>query len=108
MRSEGYTAEQWREFRPRPQSLTLTDMLGRMLWNPRWNESLFLMSCAERLAKDGEPFASREIFRRIKRELDGEGFVQFRLVFHAREGGHTIKHIAYVSPQEPFGQEAAI
>ena len=108
MRGGGGAAESWREFRPRPQKLTLTQMLGRMIWNPRWNESLFLMSCAERLAKDDEDFARQEIFRRIKRELNGEGFIQFRLIFHAREDGQIIKHIAYLSPQEPFGREAAI
>jgi len=89
-------------------------MLGRMIWNPRWNESLFLMSCAERLAKDDEHFARQEIIRRIKRDLGGEGFIQFRLIFHARESGEIIKHIAYLSPLEPleplepFGREAAI
>ncbi len=107
MRSEGSAPADWREFRPRPQALTLTDMLKRIIWNPRWNESLFLMSCAERLAKDNAPFARKEIFCRIIRELDGDGFVQFRLTFHAREGRQIIKHIAYLSPLEPFGREAA-
>ena len=108
MRSEGSAPEDWREFCPRPLTLTLIQMLKRMIWNTRWNESLFLMSCAERLAKDDEAFARQEIFNRIKRKLNSDGFVQFRLTFHAREGRQIIKHIAYLSPLEPFGREAAL
>lgn len=108
MRSEEGAAENWQEFRPRPQTLSIMDMLKRMIWNPPWNENLFLMSCAERLAKDDEDFVRQEIFRRIKRGLDGKGFVRFRLTFHAKEDGQIIKHTAYVSPLEPFGHEAAL
>lgn len=92
----------WKEFRPRPDKLTILAMCKRMIWNPRWNESLFLMSCAERLAKDEEPFAREEIFRRIKSELTGKGYVQFRLVFKLREAGSITSHINYISAIEPF------
>ena len=34
----------WREFRPRPDRLSAAAMLGRLFWNARWNESLFLVT----------------------------------------------------------------
>ena len=96
------TPEDWREFRPRPQSLTVGQMVARIFWNPHWNESLFLMSCSERLLDGEEAFATAEIFRRIKRDLTGEGFVQFRLVLHAREGDEIQSAVAYTSRVEPL------
>ncbi|MCD8497050.1 MAG: hypothetical protein LRZ85_02575 [Alphaproteobacteria bacterium] len=72
--------------------------LKSLFWNPRWNESLFLVSCAERLMNGEEDFAREEIFRRIQREEADGGFIQFRLVFQAREGDAVQKHIVYTSP----------
>ena len=48
------SAAVWQAFRPRPARVALSTMLGRLFWNPRWNESLFLVSCAERLV-DQDP-----------------------------------------------------
>ncbi|MDR6625493.1 hypothetical protein [Caulobacter segnis] len=82
--------EAWREFRPRPERLSPGTMAARMLWNPRWNESLFLVSCAERLIDHPTAHGEDEIFRRIAADLarSGEaldGWLAFRLVFVARE-----------------------
>jgi|GEM_PF-228370 len=41
--------ERWVEFNPRPQRVTFGQMLMRLVWNPHWNEQLFLVSCSERL-----------------------------------------------------------
>ncbi len=60
-------AGDWREFRPRPERLSIPAMLGRLFWNPRWNESLFLVACAERLMR--EPAAQSEDDGAISRDV---------------------------------------
>jgi hypothetical protein len=85
-------AGDWREFRPRPGRLSLAAMLLRLFWNPRWNETLFLVSCAERLVEQPTAHSEDEIFRRIAadfaRRSDGaalQPWLCFRLVFLSRE-----------------------
>ncbi|MBI1275527.1 hypothetical protein GC177_06110 [bacterium] len=93
----------WKEFRPRPERLTMGRMLGRLFWNPRWNETLFLVSCAERLMQNPAEHSSREIMMRIvldlERSADAHGFpyVQFRLMFLVRQGSEIERHEAFVS-----------
>ncbi len=99
---------QWREFRPRPQHLTPWAMTCRMLWNPRWNETLFLVSCAERLTLTPGSHSQQEILRRISAELERTlppgaclPYLQFRLVFTDRnEDGRLVKAVTYQS--DPF------
>jgi len=89
----------WQEFRPRPQSFSIITMLTRMLWNPHWNESLFLVSCAERFTNAPTEHSHREIARRIAREAGkGSPYLQFRIAFVGREGTELQKHITYISP----------
>lgn len=75
----------WTEFRPRPQRLSPAAMLARLFWNPRWNESLFLVSCAERLVEEPTAHGEDEIFRRIAADLatqpDAAPWLSFRLLF---------------------------
>lgn len=75
----------WAEFRPRPPHLSLAMMLARLLWNPRWNESLYLVSCAERLVEEPTAYGEGEIFRRIAADLagrpDAAPWLSFRLLF---------------------------
>jgi len=42
-------------------------MSGRMFWNPSWNESLFLVSCAERLLQNPTPHSEDEIMIGLNR-----------------------------------------
>jgi hypothetical protein len=93
----------WHEFNPRPARLSFGAMLARLFWNPRWNESLFLATCAERLLESPSDFRRDEILRRIARALerdraDARPFLQFRLVLLSRDGAHIQRQIAYVSP----------
>jgi len=74
----------WTEFRPRPARLSPAAMLARLFWNARWNESLYLVSCAERLVEEPTAHGEDEIFRRIAADLAGEGrppWLSFRLLF---------------------------
>lgn len=95
----------WQEFRPRPAQLSVFSMLKRMFYNPDWNESLFLVSCAERLMQDNTQHSAQQILDRIKTELrrcsvDATTlpYVQFRLVFLNRHITEIQKHIIFVSP----------
>ncbi len=98
----------WQEFRPRPARLTFGGMLKRMFWNPRWNESLFLVSCAERLVTHPTEHSRKEIVKRITAELQRHNvdspYLQFRLVFVSREGTRLQKHIAFISPTYRSGK----
>ena len=95
----------WQGFRPRPARLCIGSMLKRMFWNPRWNESLFLVSCAERLMANPTEHSSQEILKRIEAELarnsidvSATPYLQFRLVFLSRDGSQIQKHITFTSP----------
>lgn len=101
-------ASDWREFRPRPDVLSVFDLMKRIVWNPHWNENLFLMSCAERLMKGEEDFARQQIFQCLHADVIGSSFVQFRLVFYVREGEEVERHIVYMSPIEPMSDGAVL
>jgi hypothetical protein len=101
-------AGDWREFRPRPAHVSLRQMLGRLFWNPRWNESLFLVSCAERLLDEPTDHSSDEISRRIAFDFPGAtGFLQFRLIVLSRREGAIVRDVAYVSESRRLVDAAA-
>ena len=100
--------DDWQTFRPKPDHLSPLTMLGRMFWNPRWNESLFLVSCTERLTQDITPeHCEREILSRIRAELKSTDEVrdrdwfQFRLVFVELQDNTLTREVIYVSAPEP-------
>lgn len=91
----------WRAFRPKPERVSVPAMLGRLVWNPRWNQTLFVVACAERLVADPTDHSQDEIFRRIAADLDGEvdggAWLSFRLVFVNREGEGLQSEVLYQS-----------
>jgi hypothetical protein len=111
---EGGKAADWQEFRPRPTHLSFRSMFKRLLWNPAWNESLFLVSCAERLMDNPTEHSRQEIIGRIIAQIeqrsidvDGTPYVQFRLAFVRREGEELEKNIGYISPVYKISQSPA-
>ncbi len=104
-------AQQWHEFRPRPQQLSFIHMLRRLFWNPDWNETLFLVSCAERLVENPTPHSHQEILARIKCAIKNsphpEPYLQFRLLFISRHDNELRREILYVSPVHLCGEDAA-
>lgn len=102
----GKSRGDWQTFRPRPDNISLLTMMRRLIWNPHWNESLFLVSCAERLSQDITPeHSEREILTRMKRDLQGDTDApqfRFRLVFIHREDETLTQEILYTSAPEPL------
>lgn len=92
--------DRWSEVVPRPDHVALPRMLRRMLWNPRWNEALYLVSLSERVIETGSAHALRELEHRVARLHPG-GAVQLRLVFVDREGDSLTREVLYQSA--PFG-----
>lgn len=97
--------DNWQESHPRPAHLSITCMLKRMFYNPRWNETLYLVRSAELYTKNPTEHSSREILTLIKAELECSSFdsaatpyLQFRLVFVHRDGAQLQKNITYISP----------
>lgn len=108
-RASGATtqASGWREFRPRPASLTAGQIAARLFFNPRWNETLFVASCAERLVEYPTVHSAQQIFRRIAADLtDAEpaARLQFRLVFVSRDGNSLKRETYYVSDARPISE----
>lgn len=88
----------WQEDRPRPGHLGLGQILRRMLWNPEWNEQLYLVSCSERLIDEPSQHSVDEINLRVARLIPaGQQELQFRLVFVSREQGQIVKLVEYES-----------
>ena len=106
--SSAVPQEGWTEFRPRPRRVSARAMLRRLVWNPRWNETLFLVSCAERLINAPTDHSQDEIFARLAAELrggeDGEdgaaagGWLSFRLVFVSREDREIQREVLFQPP----------
>lgn len=105
MQSENDSPESWQEFRPQPVRVSLLEGMRRLLWNPHWNEKLYINSCAERLFEDYSPMREQEIMRRIMRALQsgeiareaGAQYLQYRISAVMREGGQVVQPLVFVS-----------
>ena len=97
--NRGHVADAWQEFRPKPERVSGVAMLARLLWNPRWNQTLFVMSLAERLVEDRTPEHSEdELFQRIAADLPPDPehpWLGFRLVFVHREGEAMVEEVMF-------------
>ncbi len=96
--------QDWQEMRPRPQSISISTMIGRLLWNPQWNENLYLVSLAERHAANPTFHSEGEIIQRIQNDLIEGGqkgnqicLVQFRLMFVKREQNQVVREQHFIS-----------
>jgi hypothetical protein len=99
----------WREFRPRVAVLTPGTMLSRLVWNPAWNEDLYLVSLAERLMSDAGPatwaHSERELLRRVARHLHREDSdrsgdwlrIRLRFVHRPPDTDEVLGEVVYVS-----------
>ena len=101
----------WQEFRPRPQKISLLCMLKQMLWNSYWNESLFIVSCSERLLDHPTKHSEDKILQQIILELKTQGLfsttpdlfaLQFRLKQVQRRDHELTEKIVYHSRITPL------
>ncbi len=96
----------WREFRPRPASLTWAQHLRRLWWAPQGNESLYLLSCADRIWADQSAFAMAEIRHRLWRavmlgEIARNGrYLSYRIRTIERIALDFHEEIAYLDPPQ--------
>lgn len=97
---------EWQEFRERPLTVSPFQMLCRLFWNPAWNDTLFIVSCAERIATEPNTHSIHEIKQRLLSDpsqvplgASGER-MQFRLVFVSRGPGGLEQEVVYLS--DPF------
>lgn len=65
LQHENDEPQAWQDFRPQPARLTLRQGLLRLLWNPQWNEALYINTCAEHLFADYSPMREGEIMQRL-------------------------------------------
>ncbi len=102
---------EWLYFRPRPPHISFSKMLKKMFWNPQWNESLFLVSCAERIMQQYTEHSENEILNRIEKdiynsnsalELEDVTHLQFRLIFIKRKGNALHQEITFTSRLKPL------
>jgi hypothetical protein len=84
---------EWQEFRPRPPRAAVKTMLGHLLGNARWNETLYMLGCAERIAQQNNAHSEQQILQRITRDWrcgelpasERACQLHFRLVFVQRQ-----------------------
>ena len=97
-----HAVQDWQEFRPRPEQVTVSAMFKRLFWNAQWNETLFMTSCAERILEHYTTHSEDEILLRIQRTLTREQqssdtHLQFRLLLVTRQGQRLTSSEAFVS-----------
>ncbi len=109
--SSNDSPDDWHEFRPRPAQLSFIQMLKRMFWNQHWNESLFMVSCSERLLENPTQHSEDEILNRIAVDLMVHRkntapitatHLQFRLLLIQRQVSQIEQEIVFYSRIEPL------
>jgi hypothetical protein len=103
----------WQEFRPRPPRVSPLEIAKRMFWNPEWNETLFLVSCAERWADNGTEHSLQEIANRVALGLrllepkpPAKAF-RFRILLVSREETEVTQEVIYTSSPRPLRESTS-
>lgn len=119
LRAASDEPDHWAEARPLRRRLGLADCLGSFFWNPRWNETLFLVTCAEQAIRadfDPDDHGIREIRDRLRADLradlggEGDGaapWFRFRILLLSRDGDTVRRDAVYTSPPYPVASSAA-
>ncbi|MBX9606187.1 MAG: hypothetical protein K2Y51_08175 [Gammaproteobacteria bacterium] len=106
------TPTTWHEFRPRPARVGVAHMFARLFWNPRVNETLYIVRSAERVVEGDTDFPARELRWRLLLALGRGELVArtasalcFRVRAVYRDDGAFHDEVVYVSA--PFATEPA-
>ena len=103
LKEENDLERSWQEFRPRPKHLSFLQMIKRMLWNPEWNESLYLVTCAERIIDAYTPHSENEILTHIESNLKRQvnsitaTHLQFQLILVQRTENKLQETVVFTS-----------
>ena len=89
---------EWHAFRPTPARTSPLALLRQLVWNPAGNDTLFVVSCAERIERGPDPIAVRAIAARIA--AGRRGRLRFRLVFVHHDGARLVEDVVFTS--DPF------
>ena len=99
-------ATRWQEFRPRPVHLSIAAMLRRLLWNPIWNESLYMANCAEQFLEKPSAMRANELLTRVAHGIahgeasgmaTGSAYLIVRIVVIKREGKQITRRVSFIS-----------
>ncbi len=90
-------------------------MLGRLFWNARLNETLFVVSCAGRLLTEPTAHSQNEIFRRIAADLadhpetcpGGDAWLRIRIALLSEHDGAIVREIVFISDARPIAAISA-
>ena len=101
----------WRELRSIPKNVSLKEGIFRLFHNPRWNETLYINTCAEHLFEAYSEMREREIMRPILAAIkageiipdDNSVYVKFRISAVIRERQVITQPITFVSKAVNFG-----
>lgn len=91
----------WQDFWPRPAHLSVAALLRRLAWNPTWNESLYMVSCCERLLEQYDAHWENEIWQRVLEHLSSEPqapCLRFRIILIQRDSNRLTTEPAFVAP----------
>ncbi|RYY03050.1 MAG: hypothetical protein EOO53_10235 [Gammaproteobacteria bacterium] len=95
----------WQEFRPKPARISFVKGLLLLFHNPRWNETLYINTCAERLFEGYSEMREQEIMRRILASISvGEiiadsnvCYVTYRISAVMREGQVISQPVTFIA-----------
>lgn len=96
--------DDWRDVRPRAAGLGIDGYLRSFFFNPRWNETLFLVTCAEGVIRDESDHTVREIRDRLRADLNRPGaapWFRFRIALLSRHEGRVRRDVVFTSPAYP-------
>ncbi len=86
----------WHLATARPGRFSPVRSLRSLVWNPHWNDTLYLISLSERLLTDPDRYGTHvpeELRARIARRVPGPASLEFRILLVSRDG----THLAYQS-----------
>ena len=116
LEADNEIAQAWHDYRPRPARVSFLQMLGRIFWNTKWNESMFVVSCAERIMEQPTQHSEDEILSRIIADLSGNSsasqllpttHVQFRIVVVERQDTELLQQVIFYSRIQPLANQDA-
>lgn len=99
----------WQELIIKPKSLSISSTLRRLFFNSKWNEALFIMTCAEQLVTQPSEQHQEEIWKYLRKRLVQEQisaeYLQFRLVFVSKHDQELRRDVLFVSDIKKFQED---